>query len=77
MTKLKDKLSASVRQAKASQQPAAKKPDARTAGKAAPIKAPAVAVHAKAPPPKPAWAPARETPPGSGSVLFPDRVWPD
>jgi len=62
MTKLKDKLSASVRTVKATQQVA--RPDSPVAAKPAPARAPA----------KPAAPSAPQT---STSALFPDRVWPD
>jgi hypothetical protein len=83
MSKLKDKLSASVRMAKAAQQPAAKGAPARPVAKPA---APAAAKPSPAPA-KPAAAPAAKpaTPktasaggiPESGTALFPERVWPD
>lgn len=83
MTKLKDKLSASVRMAKAAQQPAAKgapgKPVAKPAAPAAARPAPAPAKPAAAPATKPATpqaAPAGGIP-ESGTALFPERVWPD
>lgn len=61
MTKLKDKLSASVRQAKAAQEvPAKPQP--------APAKPAASAAAPKAPTAKPA---------PQVSPLYPNRVWPD
>jgi len=62
MTKLKDKLSASVRTVKATQQVA--RPAKQAAAKPAPPRAIT----------KPA---ALSVPPASASALFPDRVWPD
>jgi hypothetical protein len=91
MTNLKDKLSASVRMAKAGQQPAAQ-PDSTpaTASKPAPVKTVAAkpaatkqvktgSVTAK---PAPAKQPAAKGKPAnvnqdSGNALFPSRVWPD
>jgi hypothetical protein len=73
MTNLKDKLSASVRQAKAAQQPVSKPAAKPAAPKAEPK--PAASKPAAAKP-----AAAKEKTPGvpdSGSALFPDRVWPD
>lgn len=78
MTNLKNKLSASVRMAKAAQQPAATKAPAQK-----PQAAPSPA-KAAAPTNKPAQASksaSRPNPssaiPESGSALFPSRVWPD
>ncbi len=66
MTKLKDKLSASVRTVKAAQQ--------KTAPVIKPVTKPATRSAAK-PAPKPApKAAVTRTPAGA---LFPDRVWPD
>jgi hypothetical protein len=62
MTQIKDKLTASVRTVKASQQVA--RPDSPAAAKPAPARAPA----------KPAAPSAPQT---STRSLFPDRVWPD
>ncbi|MDP1606557.1 MAG: hypothetical protein Q8L93_07970 [Rhodocyclaceae bacterium] len=68
MTKLKDKLSASVRTAKAAQQKAT---PARTAA----------TQPATKPAPKPAAAktadPQTDATRTPASALFPDRVWPD
>ena len=69
MTNLKDKLSASVRQAKAAQDPAAKPAASKPAAKPAAPK-PATAQ------PKAAKAIGQDVA-TSGSTLFPDRVWPD
>lgn len=85
MTRLKDKLSASVRMAKAAQQPAAKsaaKPAARPVAKPATVKStPVPAKPAATPPPAAAKPAAPRTHAGdiseSGSALFPERVWPD
>jgi len=89
MTNVKDKLSASVRQARTLQQPAGE--DAAATATTAPTKKVAVtkpAAVAKpkaAPKPKPAAKPATaavkpssniDVQP-SGSTLFPSRVWPD
>jgi hypothetical protein len=81
MTTTKDKLSASVRMAKAAQRAATDQPATEAAPKPSPAKAPAAkpaaakAAPAKAPAQKPA-ASAGEIP-ESGSALFPTRVWPD
>ncbi|MEW6253285.1 MAG: hypothetical protein AB1716_21810 [Planctomycetota bacterium] len=75
MTNIKDKLSASVRMAKAAQQPAPKsaaKPAAKPAA-AKPAPAPAKPVAAK--PASPATHAGGI--PESGTALFPERVWPD
>lgn len=90
MTNLKDKLSASVRRAKATQQPEAEKPAAeKTVQKTASAKPATVKpTPAKPAPAKPApkSVPARKPAPEatsanvvqeSGSALFPSRVWPD
>jgi hypothetical protein len=78
MTTTKDKLSASVRMAKAAQQTGTDPPASQAAAKPAAGKTPAAkSAPAKAAPPKPAVsAPAGEIP-ESGSALFPARVWPD
>lgn len=67
MTKLKDKLSASVRTVKAAQQ------------KVAPAATPATKSVATKKPASPAAAPrvAATPPKTSAGALFPDRVWPD
>ena len=79
MTKLKDKLSASVRMAKTAQQSAAEQPataPATTAKPGARKTAPArpSTTRANAPVRKPA---SGGEVPESGSALFPERVWPD
>lgn len=67
MTNLKDKLSASLRQAKTSTQPTAVK-TSRTPAPAA----------AKATAPRPVAAkPAASQPSVRSGFAFPDRVWPD
>ncbi len=79
MTKMKDKLSASVRMAKASQ----KTPAQSSGGKPAPVKT----VAAKPAAPKPAARPPVATAasrkaqgnevPVRSEAMFPARVWPD
>jgi len=71
MTNLKDKLSASVRMAKASQQPATKPVVAKAAPAKAPAKQPAVR---KALPSSKVQASVNQE---GNSALFPSRVWPD
>jgi hypothetical protein len=84
VTKLKDKLSASVRMAKAAQQSAAEQPaPEQPAAAPATTAKPRTRTTAPArPSAAPAKAPARKPAPGgeipeSGSALFPKRVWPD
>ena len=83
MTNVKDKLSASVRMAKAAQQTGTDRPASEAAAKPAPAKAPAAkpaapkAAPAKAPPLKPAVPGSAGEIPESGTALFPSRVWPD
>lgn len=78
MTTTKDKLSASVRMAKAAQQTGTDQPASQAAAKPAAGKAPAAkSAPAKATPPKPAVSAAAGEIPESGSALFPARVWPD
>jgi hypothetical protein len=83
MTTTKDKLSASVRMAKAAQQAGTDQPAAEAAPKPAPAKAPAAkpaaakAAPARAPAQKPAVPASTGEIPESGSTLFPARVWPD
>ena len=87
MTKLKNKLFASVRQAQGIQadsveakkivKRAAPKPAPKAASKASPKVAPKVALAAPA---RQQSAPRRNTvaaPVETGSALFPARVWPD
>lgn len=86
MSKLKDKLSASVRQAKAAQQP--RKPQAAAKAAPAPVKSQAAAKAAPAAV-KPQAQPARQEKTqkpaatsanvvrDSGTALFPQRIWPD
>ena len=74
MTKLKDKLSASVRQAKTRTQPVAP-PSTPVAVKTSRSPAP-VAAKAIAPKPVAAKPVATQAPTRSG-IAFPDRVWPD
>ena len=78
MTTTKDKLSASVRMAKAAQQSGIDQPASKAATKPAAGKTPAAKpAPAKATTPAPAVpAPAGEIP-ESGSALLPARVWPD
>lgn len=84
MTNVKDKLSASVRQARAAQQPTAAKlkPATRAATESTTAK-PATARQQRTATPAPAKpTPATPVPSAnsvreSGSALFPDRVWPD
>lgn len=88
MSTMKDKLAASVRQAKAAQQPAAKTAATRApAAKAAAKPAPARAAAPKPAAPKaaPASQPAQPAAarvhaggiPDSNGALHPQRVWPD
>ncbi len=87
MKNLKDKLSASVRQAKAGMQPATKatahpvaKPAARSSRAAAGAAVAPTAPAAPRPRPSSAGRPvaAQGTPSqGAGAFAFPDRVWPD
>jgi hypothetical protein len=74
MTTTKDKLSASVRMAKAAQQAGTDQPAAEAARKPAPA---AKTAAVKAPPQKPAIPASAGAIPESGSTLFPARVWPD
>lgn len=75
MTNLKNKLSASVRQAKASTQPPSPSVASSTRGRVARLK--------KAPDPAPDQAPDPSTPAQTKQALaspgfdFPSRVWPD
>ena len=73
MTNLKDKLSASVRQAKDSRKQLEKTPVAKPAEAAPAVSKPAATKPA---PKKNAARPAPAVG-QSGSALFPDRVWPD
>ncbi|MFN3717079.1 MAG: hypothetical protein ACK4R8_10190 [Thiobacillus sp.] len=89
MSTMKDKLSASVRQAKSAQQTDSKKPAQPAAKRAAPGKAvarpatakPVVSKAAATPKPaaKPAAAPGIHAGgiPDSATTLHPQRVWPD
>jgi len=72
MTNLKDKLSASVRQAKASTQPAFQ-PAARAAVTSGGSPPPAAAK----PPATPPIAAKAIQPLAASGIAFPDRVWPD
>lgn len=71
MTNLKDKLSASVRQAKATAQPVAKTTTPPAASK--PVAAKPVAEKAAVARPDAAQPKAVV----HGGIAFPDRVWPD
>lgn len=78
MSKLKDKLSASMRMVKANQQ----SPAAKTTHAAAPAKPRPQATEKPVTPSAPRRAPVssdsmRNGVPSSASVLFPTRVWPD
>ncbi len=81
MTKLKDKLSANVRKAKAAQQVPAKKPSPERASTKPASTAAAAPAPAPAARPSQRQAPASQARPAgipeSGSALFPSRVWPD
>jgi hypothetical protein len=93
MTNIKDKLSASVRQARAGQQagpeaaaeaPASKAPARRTAASKEKVAVPSKPTASKPVDQKPVVKPvprATESKvnntPESGSALFPQRVWPD
>ncbi len=80
MTKLKDKLSASLRQAKASTQAVAPV-TVKTSRSPAPTAAKPVAAKPTAPKPtapKPvAPKPVATQPSAHSGIAFPDRVWPD
>jgi len=77
MSKLKDKLSANMRNVKAGQaQPPAKPAQAQ----ATPANKPNPPAAKQAPAPKPSRPAAPKVAgdvPNSGTALFPDRVWPD
>ena len=75
MSKLKDKLSASVRQAKAVQQPAKQQAAAKPAP--APAAAKSAAQPAKQQKAEKTKAASANQVPQSGTELFPQRVWPD
>ncbi len=81
MTRLKDKLSASVRKAKAAQKPEADTaaPKAATARRRAPRAAKTAPERqaAAAQPTPPARRPSANFVEESGTALFPERVWPD
>lgn len=74
MTNLKDKLSANVRRAKATQQP---EPDTPAAAKPAAAKPAAARPATAKPAAKPAPAATANVVQESGTSLFPSRVWPD
>ncbi len=76
MTNLKEKLSASVRQAKAGIQPAP--PQETSAAQRRRVKSPATATPRSAPPLDGAPTPSRAIPSAvPGGYASPDRVWPD
>jgi hypothetical protein len=77
MTTTKDKLSASVRMAKAAQQTGSDQPASQPAAKPAAKPAAGKTPAAKAAPAKPAASAAAGEITESGSTLFPARVWPD
>lgn len=76
MTNLKDKLSASVRQARATQEPAEARAEQ---AKPAPAKATAAKPASAKPktPAKPAAAKKPTADQQTDNALFPSRVWPD
>lgn len=77
MTNLKDKLSASVRQAKASAQPTAKRA-AQVAVKTGHPPAPTASQPAASKPMAAQVAqPVAAKPAALSGIAFPDRVWPD
>lgn len=74
MTNLKNKLSASVRQAKASAQPAPR--SAQRADRAAPVAAAAKTQKSRTLPEQTLATPVKPPVPSAG-FGFPSRIWPD